>query len=270
MRRCVLPAGLSALLFIASCGGSTPVTPSDAPARADVAGTVRDDAGQPIQGAVVTVLNGPSAGMSAVTDAGGRFVIRNLATGAAITLTVMRTGFIPATVPAAAGGGPLEIRLSGLPERLVTHTFTVTADAACDQLPLDARQRTYAAVVVPQAREGTLLIELVGADLYPGQATFSAHYDTDGTLQFSIWSWDAFLKWLDDLPIVEKVGETAYVEFSGTAVAERALLNGTVTASFGGVIAYCPRGDGNAIFFGCAVPSVQCTSARHQVTLTPR
>ena len=89
----ILP--LLAALIAVACG-SSPSSPSSTPpltpTRWPLAGTVRSTLGDPISGAVVTVVDGPDAGRQATTDTFGRFGIPGLSQGG-FTTRASATGF---------------------------------------------------------------------------------------------------------------------------------------------------------------------------------
>lgn len=77
---------------------------------ADVAGTVRDDIGNALEGARISVTD---TDVAAVSDRAGSFVLRGVTTGT-MTLDVRAAGFRPWVAPLMAGAGPPVIRLQPL------------------------------------------------------------------------------------------------------------------------------------------------------------
>ena len=88
---------VSATLVLGCGGSSTPSAPSPSPAPATAAtlslsGSVRDDAGQPVAGASVAILDGVNANRAATTDTSGRYSISGLS-GGGFTVRVRSDGY---------------------------------------------------------------------------------------------------------------------------------------------------------------------------------
>jgi hypothetical protein len=143
-------------------------------------------------------------------------------------------------------------------------TMTVTADAACTQLPLELRTRTYQATVQPVSG-GTFTIALGGADFWPNQRVmWGTVVDDRVTIHLDSWEW-----FLDDLPIVETIGSGS-LELHGTAQLASPPTDQTVSASFGGTLSYCSVYDTGVAYFRCTATPVECQSTHHELKLSPR
>jgi hypothetical protein len=109
----------------------------------------------------------------------------------------------------------------------------------------------------------------LGADFYPTQRIMSGSLEGKGA-RFTVASWEANETWLDDLPIVEKVGPVAYLALHGTAYAPNAPADAPITAVFDGSLSYCATGGDNPVSFTCSVTPVECQSTHHELKLLPR
>ena len=162
---------LSLALAVSSCGDNRPVSPAaptptavgpsgpvpTPPSGELIKGAVYDTAFRPIVGALVEVMDGPTAGLSTTTDGTGGFSL----TGTFDETTRFRAskeGHVTATGtlrPSCAACNPhrwiffyLE---SPIPPTNIAGDYTLTfiADAACASLPNEMRTRTYAANISP-------------------------------------------------------------------------------------------------------------------------
>jgi hypothetical protein len=88
--------------------------------------------------------------------------------------------------------------------------------------------------------------------------------------RLTVSSWEAFVRWLDDLPVVEKVGPSEYLALQGAARAEAARAGEPVSAAFDGTWSYCPSGADNALYFACSATAIVCQSTHHRLVLWPR
>ncbi len=87
--------------------------PEPGPTRVDVTGAVRDAAGAPIAGAMVSVLRGdPLHVVTVFSDAAGAFSLADLTTADDYTVRVRRVGYRDVRVRAAIGHAPLEFTLA--------------------------------------------------------------------------------------------------------------------------------------------------------------
>jgi hypothetical protein len=91
------------LALVAGACGSSPTTPSStppptstAPPRWTLTGSVTASIGGPINGAVVSILDGPDVGKTATTDTTGRFTLANL-TQAGFTARATAGGYVGAS-----------------------------------------------------------------------------------------------------------------------------------------------------------------------------
>lgn len=284
-----------ATLFVsvtAACGADEPVgTPTGPTTTATVAashvslvGYVLDTAFRSLPGATVTVADGPHAGLSTTTDADGRFSLAGLF-GSATEFRATRDGYLGATqtwrcsaAPCPTNGRPwLGFYLAAVeaPTNIAgDYELTLTADAACTDLPPEVRTRTYAATVSPRSSAyhpaGTLFDVMT-----PGTPT--AFGDIYGITLGVIGRDIGFGLYGDHNPfLVELIAPTTYLAFSGSAPAV-SLGPGAVSAittSFEGTIEYCEMNRPMSSHYECgqsqARAPVHCESTQHRLTLTRR
>lgn len=271
-------------VVVAGCHGdsSRPTSPSPTstpPSLQSITGVVRDAVQRPIGDARVEVAEGPSLGVSTMTDAMGRFSIAATASSDRVALIVSRDGYETATVRLRAGDSVVFLKDSAVVNLEGRATMVVTADASCTQLPASLRTRSYAAVVTQSTKTGAVMASpstfvgnLNGADFYQGYSTMWL-MATHDAVRFNISSWDAYNWWLEDQPVIERVTPTSHVSVSGTATAAVSNGQSTITAVLDGTFSFCAESKPGAQpqwALTCAVPAVECTSERHQLTMTRR
>lgn len=147
------------------------VTP---PGTVMVAGVVTTSGG-PVTGATVVVPTGVSAGLSAVTDAEGRFAIFGVRGPSDLSIT--KTGFAPVQVSVnGTEHQTLNITLTAvapMPSVAGTYTLTLEASPSCRAgLTEAARRRTYTATLVQNTTRifGTLSGGSLVANRFEGRA----------------------------------------------------------------------------------------------------
>ena len=288
-------AALFIAVALAGCSGSdggyTPTAPSFNGARPESAiiqafsmqlrGFVTDTAFRPLAGARIEVVDGESAGVAAVADADGQFVLSGRFNAATLFRAVKdghvsRTQTWNCSVPNCFTHNSaqpwLGFYLSVLePTVNISGDYRLTffADSACTDLPEVARTRSYRATVVARPSDGRSTVP--GFDLKADGAEFVGTLDgfpigAAGT-RMSLW-----LHARHDPAIVEDLGDNTYLAFSGTAAA---------TVGHDGIIAISTAFDGwiehvvlsgplGAWYFpqAPAISKVTCDSTHHQVTLT--
>ncbi len=183
MRQTHLLVTLVVLLNIVACGGSstTPTAPSSTPSPSTPASTatftltglVIDDAAQVVVGATVTVLDGPNANRSALTDGTGRYSLTGLSTGG-FSVRVRRDGYDDATKPVTLTSSTsvdftiprLRISLSGS----MTGTYSFTNRASRQRVTTNM---VATVVQAGQTISGTFRITTTGntADEWTGSFT---------------------------------------------------------------------------------------------------
>ena len=279
-------AGISVFVLVlvatAGCDDSTPTSPTSAPVLSNFANTtldgirgqVRDTLGRPVNDARVEVGDGPLSGRTARTGPDGRFLfVATLQSTDIATLRVTKDGFSPATLD-WRGRNDFFITLSALNlldlEGLYTITFT--AAPVCSQLPPPLRSRSYTGAMRPTGKVFTAFTaELSGADFFPAYDTFWSSVASDAA-RFQVFSFDAFNWWLEDQPIIERVGPTGFLAFMGTASAPLVQSPTAITAQFDGDITFCDAltSPARANFPPTCAAPVACRSDRHQLRFIRR
>lgn len=277
---------LAVVVAGAGCGGNaaSPTAPTassaapsapTSPTLIAVAGRVVDPLGRGISHATVRMTEGPLAGATSSTDADGRFqFVGGIPEGQTIGVDVFRDGYASFAGRVRARSD-LGFRLT--PMTLVdlegTYAVTFTAADSCSQIPTELRTRTYVATGSPERSDRTTFtLKLSGASFQPAYDTFWATVAEDA-VSLSVYSWDAFRWWLEDYPIIERVGEGRLVAMKGTARADAVASNASaITALFTGTYSYCTAiTEPSFPNFPttCSAP-VECQSDRHHLRLARR
>jgi Carboxypeptidase regulatory-like domain len=267
---------LCATLVLTGCGGRAPTGPTPGPPPApltlSVSGWVNDTVSRRVPGARVHVMNGPQAGTAVITDDNGEFTFET-PLPILTQLRASKPGYRDDTRSVSGQGNSARLGFqlgSTNPPIDLTgqYEITFTADSACDALPEIARTRTYSANVT------STLISLSGAlfgafgDSLPWNSIYFQQFED--MARFSMY----------DPPILEVIPNAPppnpppnpsngdsyvviYGEASGTVSREHSQL--PLLGSF----EYCPN-----VKYGanrqCAVDTVTCRSAQHQMTMTRR
>ena len=298
MRHFYLLAALSLSALAVSCSGSPsaisptgPTTASPTGSASQVAaaqgtslglrGFVMDTAYRPLSGARIEVVDGPSAGVAAIADADGQFVLQG-SFDAATQFRAIKDGHETKMQPwncsvavclGASNAQPwLGFYLTVLEPTVNIagdYTLTITAASTCTDLPDIARTRSYRVAVTAQSTAGRSTIP--GFDVKAGGARFI------GSLGgFPIGAAGARLSlWLHgrhDPAIVEDLGGNAYLGFSGTADAT-VIDSGasTISARFDGWIEHVVLSSPLGQWYypqGAAISKATCDSSGHRITLT--
>ena len=264
-----------------SCSGAngTPTSPTAGSTSFYLTGSVRDSVLRPVIGARVEIATDPLAGRFTNTDANGQFSFSELTPATDIVnLIVTKAGYSPVTAPARNNRSTLvTLTASTLIQLEGEYQVTFTAANTCSAIPSELRRRTYPARIarptnVTNPSSASVVIELGGADFYFGYGSFSGLV-ADDAVRLSVYSWDAFYKWLEDHPVIEQYDSTTYLSFIGTAIATGARPDAPIAAVLDGTVSYCPsakeptRADFPPT---CSVPVIDCRSNEHQVSLRRR
>ena len=240
-----------------------------------------DTAYRPLAGARIEVVDGASAGVSAVSDADGQFALSGRFT-AATQFRATREGHESRTQPwncsvavclGANNAQPwLGFYLTVLEPTVNIagdYALTFIADSACTDLPEIARRRSYRATVTARPADGRSTVP--GFDLKADGAKFVGTLDA-----FPIGAAGARLSlWLHarhDPAIVEDLGENTYLGFSGTAQATAA-NDGiiAITTAFDGWIEHVVLASPLGSWYFPQAPALSkatCDSSNHRVILT--
>ena len=290
-------------LGVAGCGGpssvvapsrTTPVGQQIGGSVSGIRGFVLDSGFRAVPGARVEVVDGQSAGASTTTDASGQFSLAGTFTSTD-RFRAIKDGYVTATQPwncsigaSCPGANPwLGFYLAPLAQPVNIagdYTLTFTADAACPNLPPEARVRSYPATIAPSqyltVPANTLLHVTVGGGSFLDTLN---GFDIGVAGDYLGFSLDGG----HDPTIVEQLAPNTYLAFSGSAAASVGTPPAsTISTSFDGWIDYCvmpspiPSAHG---YYNCgtsnttgepipgaAVVYAHCESKAHRLTLTRR
>jgi hypothetical protein len=262
------------VLLGTGCGDKLPTTPSP-PTTFNLAGVVRDTVLRPVNDAKVEIMDGPQTRQFTTTDEEGRFTFPPFtAPTPTLVLRVTRAEYSP-LVTAVANKSNLWVTLNPLVFADLKGQYTImfTADNACGKLPASLRTRTYTATTSPSSISQTgAAIALSGGDFVAGYDTFWSAPTKEGA-RFHVFSLDAEIRWMDAVPILERLDSTKYLSFMGRTDAAVVKADGSMEAALDGTIAYCaaanePRSP--EFLPSCSIPISECMSNLHQLTLTRR
>ena len=244
-------------------------------------GFMMDTAFRPLGGARVEVVDGPSAGTTAISGDDGQFVL----TGSFNESTRFRAtkeGHDSRTQPwncsvavclGASGAQPWLGFYLSVPEPAVNisgdYRLTFTADSACADLPDIARARSYRVKITAQP--------IGDRSSVPGYDVTVVDASLLGTLTgFPIGVAGSRLSfWLHgrhDPAIVEVLGGNTYLGFSGNAVTALAATGAaTIETTFDGWIEHVALNSSLGQWYFPLPPSISkatCDSSNHRITLT--
>jgi hypothetical protein len=236
---------------------------------------------EPIGGVQVTIVG---TSLSTVTDAAGRYDLRGDIDSAA-RVQVVKDGYISQTREVTwrcpPGTDPcLQAHLSFFLNTVAkandiagAYAVTILADASCEDLPVEARARSYTASIAPVSADGAdLEVQIAGGSLYVwGSDIFYAGVAGDRFVLRLEGSWvhQAFL---------EEMAANTYVGFNGVAAATVPAGAATISAQLDGTITHCrtrvPLNEPlyQCEGFGAPKPEtfVACTSKHHRMIFTRR
>ena len=284
---CDSPTAPSAIPVVSSAGSAGTTPAASSPGGIAVAGKVFDTAYREIAGAVVEVVDGPSAGMIATTDGSGQFGLRG-SFDENTHFRAAKAGYAEAVLPMSrrcATCNPnfwvyFYLALPVPPADITgDYTLTVIASDACTALPEQARKRTYSATVGSLATQPTPAKTLFNAHMAGANLVSGLGFND---LSFAVAA-DYMTLYMGDLHgqpgLLEIVDPDTYFSIGGLGSATLGASGAsTIAAPFDGEIAYCELKPGlEPIVNGrytCApdraVKNIVCPSSRHQLILTRR
>ena len=245
-----------------------------------IKGTVSDSGLRPIAGARVELLDGPQAGLSAITDARGQFSLFGTVDDTT-RFRASREGHVTAertVMPNCDRCNPrrwVHFYLDVLDAPVAIagdYTLTFIADSACTNLPAELRTRTY---------ETTVALGDFGWWGFPPRAPTSFEVTPKG-LAFP----DGLnFFWLNvagnfiaivlgdhtDPGLTERVAEDTYFAYNGWAEVSVEAPVSTISARFQGWIDRCVNPNMGTRYDctpGPAVTRTRCDSTNHQLILT--
>jgi hypothetical protein len=275
---------------LAGCGGSrSPVSPTPPTAAAPgpvngelIAGTVSDSALRPLAGARVELLDGPQAGVSATSDAQGRFSLTGIVDDTT-RFRASKEGHETATatiLPFCDRCNPkrwVHIYLNVLDSPVAVagnYTLTFIADNACTNLPDELRTRSYAATIGPAdlnwpghpVNSNTSFRVTPLGSAFPGGLNGFYLNVAGNYINLSLGDHT-------DPGITERVAPNTYLAFGGWAVVSAETPVATISTPFQGWIDYCVNPQIGERYDCTPSPTVtraRCESAKHQLILARR
>jgi hypothetical protein len=261
--------------------------PSIAPAGIAVAGKVYDTGYRELAGAVIEVVDGPSAGQQAIADSSGQFaLLGNFDENTHFRAT--KAGHSDGVVkmsPSCVACHPnfwiyFYLAVPDAPAALAgDYTLTITADATCAGLPEYARQRSYSVHVAAAPYQPTSQNTVFQATVDGGHFSDRAY---DG-----IWFAVAgdYIEWSTgdlhgDPGLVDRTAEDSY--YSVGAWGHTMLGAGgtaSIASTFEGQVTHCVLKPGERLLDASgratcpaerAITRVVCESTKHQMLLTRR
>ena len=179
MKRTFIAFGIAVSLatLFGACDNSSPVTPNPLPSSQPIyslTGFVTEPVGVAVEGAAVTVLDGPHKGRASTTDRAGSYALIGVDGG--FTIQVTKDGYASAAKGVTVTQSlTVDVEITPLAiNRNISGNWTVTLepDSSCPS-PLYGNARTYRASIVQQNAQ--LSITLSGA-------TFATRPQLTGTI----------------------------------------------------------------------------------------
>ena len=266
----------------------TPVAPLQSAVNAvNVRGTVYDTAYRPIAGAIIEVLDGPHAGLTATSIATGEFALAG-AFEVGTRFRARSEGYLegisrlePRCPQCVSNFVNFNLGLPIAPANIAgDYLLTIDANEACTALPAEASKRTYRVRIVPEATQPT------SANTY-----FRVAIDDGDIIRELAWDgvWIAaagnYLElWMGDLHgqpgLVDEIDTDTFFSVGGAGHTTVEMTPVTViSARFDGELAYCVVKAGNSVVgadrrYACntdrAVTRAACQSPAHRLTLAKR
>lgn len=278
IRYCVvlsLLPGVGAMLVLAGCGrdgitAPTPLpTPPPEPQGFALRGTVFDTAARPVDEARIEAMDGPQAGAVTTSNAQGQFSFSQRFTQG-LTLRASKDGYVTdqqSVIPSSSSSFAT-FRLASLTPSIDlagSYVVTITADAACTNLPPNTVSRSYTATINhSSSRETTYIGRLAGATFATGPDSPYDYFFAQvfGTfVNFFFWS----LANDEVNGVVEQLVPDAYLGINGEAGA--AVEGASIEVPFSGVFGYCPGARSSSSVFACATTPITCDSKNHRLTV---
>ena len=264
MKRASIAFGLAASVaaLVGACDDRSPTSPNSV---YSLTGVVTEPVGVPVEGATVTVADGPHKGKSSRTDSAGHYAL--IGVDGSFTVQVDKDGYTsstrPVTVPQILA---LDVEITPLAiSGNIRGDWTVTfaPHSSCPS-PLNVDARKYRASIHQQ--DAQLTITLSGANFAtPPQLTGIIH-DLNVSIALpagvgcGFYDYYCHYGFTSPPAVIENLGGDQFLAISGqvTATVGRSSISGTLSGDF-------------ALIRG-ATPSFEifatCTNANHRVTFT--
>ncbi len=267
MKRSSIAFGIAASVaaLVGACDDRSPTSPNRVAAPAQpvfsLTGVVTEPVGVPVEGAKVTVVDGPYKGKSSLTDSAGHYAL--IGVDGSFTVQVDKDGYAsstkPVTIPQILA---LDVEITPLAiSGNIGGNWTVTfaPHSGCPS-PLNVDARKYRASIHQQ--DAQLTITLSGANFVtPPQLTGTIH-DLNVSIELPAGFECFYCYYGPSSPpaVTEKLGGNQFLAISGqvTATVGRSSITGTLSGDFALMRRATPPLD---IF-------ATCTNPNHRVTFT--
>jgi Carboxypeptidase regulatory-like domain len=259
----VFGIAISVAAIVGACDGRSPTSPNRiAPATQPIyslTGIVTEPVGVPVEGATVTVADGPYKGKSSRTDGAGHYTL--IGVEGSFNVQVDKDGYTSSTKPVTVPqilALDVEITLLAITGN-ISGSWNVTFEPARCPSPLNIDARKYRASIAQQGAQ--LTIALSGATFAtPPQLTGTIH-DLNVSIELPS-GCDFYCYYGPTSPpaVIENIGDNQFLAIYGqiTATVGRSSITGTLSGDFALMRHAVPPFD---IF-------ATCGDANHRVTFT--
>jgi hypothetical protein len=218
---------------------------------------------QPVAGATVEIVGGPSAGLTTVTDWEGRYKLYGVA--GAGSLRVSKDGYEP-QLREVSGSVHATVNitlplLAAVPNVSGTYSLTITADAGCEYpMPEPFTIRTYTAAITQTGRSLTVALSGVPFFIDEGRGNGFPGQADPRQLTFQLDDNDHFGDGSNP-DVVEQISATRVLFLFGQITTD--ITPTRLTGTLDGSLVFADRAPVSGFFWGG-----YCVSKRHQVVFS--
>jgi hypothetical protein len=268
MKRSSIAFGIAASVaaLVGACDDRSPTSPNRVPPPAQpvysLTGVVTEPVDVPVEGATVTVADGPHKGKSSRTDSAGHYALIGI--DGSFTVQVDKDGYAsstkPVTVPQILA---LDVEITPLAiSGNIGGNWTATFEphSSCPS-PLNVDARKYRAAIVQH--DAQLTITLSGANFATLPQLTGTIHDLNVSIELPAGGDCSFYCYYGPTfppAVIENLGNNQFLAISGqiTATVGRSSITGTLSGDFALMRSATPPLD---VF-------ATCTNANHRVTFT--
>ncbi len=238
-----------------------------------IRGEAQDSAFRPIPGAKIEILDGPQAGTTTTSDAGGEFSLQGIVNDAT-KFRASKEGYLTTTAtlgPACDRCNPTRwiyfyLEVLEPPVNLAgNYTVTFNADTACVNLPDELRMRSYDATIRPDPGSRTSYGVIMSGPAFSDKLGIFYLNVAGSFVNISIGDHT-------DPGVAERVAPNTFYAFGGGTTVTVTPPVQTITTPFEGWIDHCalkePPGERYKCSAANTVAFTRCESKKHQLTLT--
>jgi hypothetical protein len=149
-------------------------------------------------------------------------------------------------------------------------TLTFSAAQSCADIPQALRTRVYEAEI-SRHTAGSFKAELSGATFFPNYGAFFVAQRPVGA-RLSLFSVYAMDRWIDELPVFERLPSGAYLALNGQADVPIQKDGTSWSVPFSGTFSYCalPTVDADPAYAPRCSKALECQSSMHDLMVTRR